>query len=67
MRFKNNSIIICNQSTKKKILESNFLEKKLNDFTFIDLESFKERFYFKISYKAIIYAMKFCIFAIYAT
>lgn len=57
--FENNSIIICNQSTKKKILERNFFEKKLNDFTFIDLESFKERFYFKISYKAIIYAMKF--------
>ena len=59
MDFKNNSIIICNQSTKKKILELNFLEKKLNDFTSIDLESFKERFYFKISYNAIIYAMNF--------
>lgn len=59
MIYKENSIIICNPSTKQNILEKSFLEKKLFNYTFITLNDFKERYYFKISDAAIVFAMNF--------
>lgn len=59
MKLKENSIIVCNQNTKKKILEVNFNQKKLFNATFFTLEEFKSRFCFKIIDQAVVFAANF--------
>ena len=59
MFFKENSIIICNQNTKKRILEDNFRQKKLFNATFFSLQEFIERLCFKITDEAITYSKHF--------
>ena len=59
MLFKENSIIICSQNTKKKILEDNFRQKKLFNATFFSLQEFINRLAFKITDEAIVYSKNF--------
>ena len=59
MLFKENSIIICSQNTKKKILEDNFRQKKLFNATFFSLQEFINRLTFKITDEAIVYSKNF--------
>ena len=59
MIFKENSIIICNQNTKKRILEDNFRQKKLFNATFFSLQEFINKLCFKITDEAIVYSQKF--------
>ena len=59
MEFIDNSIIICSNDEKKNILRKCFSQKKLWNYTFFTKKEFKERFYFKITKKAIAYAMSF--------
>lgn len=59
MLFDNNSIIICNQETKTKILKANFENKKLFNHTFISLSDFISRYTFKITDQAVVYAMRY--------
>lgn len=59
MNIKENSIIICNQNTKKRILEKNFHQKKLFNATFYSLEEFKNKICFKITDEAVFFAAKF--------
>ena len=59
MQFKNDSIIICSAGTKRKLLEKNSGKFPLFYATYFDLKSFKEKYYYKISNKAVIEAMNF--------
>ena len=59
MIINENSIIICNQNTKNKILEANFREKKLFNATFFSLEDFRNRLLFKITDEAMVYSADF--------
>ena len=59
MIIKENSIIICNQNTKTRILEENFSKKKLFNATFLSLEEFRNKFYFEITDEAYVFAAKF--------
>ena len=59
MNIKENSIIVCDRNTKRKILKQSFQEKKLFDYTFITPSDFKNRYYFKITDQAVVFAMQF--------
>lgn len=59
MVFKENSIIICSDNMKMDILKRNFEEKKFFNYTFISLKDFIERYTFKITKEAIVYAMQY--------
>lgn len=59
MIYEDNSIIICNQNTKVHILKENFNNKKLFNYTFISLSEFIKRYTFKITDKAVIFAMEY--------
>ena len=59
MNVRDNSIIVCDQNTKNEILKQTFHQKKLFNTTFFSLEEFKNRFFFKITDQAVLYASKF--------
>lgn len=59
MLYKENSIIICNNSVKTNILTECFKQKMLCNYTFINLDDFIKRFTFRITDEAVVFAMKF--------
>ena len=57
--FKDDAIIVCNNKVKNKILKEAFEEKRLINYTFYSLQQFMEKFYFKITTKAYLFAANF--------
>ena len=59
INFCDDAIIICNNNIKNKILKDAFKEKRLFNYTFYSVNNFKEKYYYKITKEAYIYASKF--------
>ncbi len=53
--IKNNTLIICPDSYKKKLLASFYNEKKIVSASFLSLEEYKKNYYFDYDYRAIKY------------
>ena len=56
-RFENDTLIICPNSYKKKLLASFYNEKKIINVSFMTIEEYKKNYYFDYDYKAIKYLM----------
>ena len=56
-RFENDTLIICPNSYKKKLLASFYNEKKIINASFMTIEEYKKNYYFDYNYRTIKYLM----------
>ena len=56
-RFENDTLVICPNSYKKKLLASFYNEKKIINVSFMTIEEYKKNYFFDYDYKAIKYLM----------
>ena len=56
-RFENDTLIICPNSYKNKLLASFYSEKKIINVSFMTIEEYKKNYYFDYNYRTIKYLM----------